>query len=69
MNQDTRYKLLDMLEYDELDVLKRMGYTWKDPYDIIFKFEDLTEKKKKVVTKRIINACIGCYSLYKYFIC
>jgi hypothetical protein len=26
---------------------------------IIFKFEDLTEKKKKVVTKRIIKACIG----------
>ncbi len=40
MNQDTHYKLLDMLEYDELDILKRMGYTWNDPYDIIYKFED-----------------------------
>ena len=44
MNQDTRYKLLDMLEYDELDVLKRMGYTWKDPYDIIIKIEDALSK-------------------------
>ena len=44
MNRDTRYKLQDMLEFSELDVLREMGYHWKDPYDIIFKFEDQIAK-------------------------
>jgi dTDP-4-amino-4,6-dideoxygalactose transaminase len=39
MNQDIHYRLQDMLEFNELDVLKEYGYTWTDPYDIIFLFE------------------------------
>ena len=40
MNPDTHYKLQAMLEYNEIDVLKDLGYTWNNLYDIIFEFED-----------------------------
>lgn len=40
MNRDTLYRLQDMLEFSELDLLKEYGYTWTDPYDIIFQFEE-----------------------------
>lgn len=39
MSRDTHYRLQDMLEFSELDVLKEYGITWNDPYDIIFLFE------------------------------
>ena len=40
MNHDTHYKLLDMLEYNEIDILREYGYTWTELYDIIFLFEE-----------------------------
>lgn len=40
MNPDTHYKLQAILEYNEIDLLKELGYSWNNLYDIIFKFEE-----------------------------
>ena len=39
MNPDTHYKLQAILEYNEIDLLKELGYSWTNLYEIIFKFE------------------------------
>lgn len=40
MNPDTHYKLQAILEYNEIDLLKELGYSWTNLYEIIFKFEE-----------------------------
>lgn len=39
MNQDTHYKLQDIINQDILELLKEYGVGWNNPYDIIFEFE------------------------------
>jgi dTDP-4-amino-4,6-dideoxygalactose transaminase len=39
MNQDTRYKLQDIINLDILELLKDYGVGWNNPYDIIYEFE------------------------------
>ena len=39
MNQDTHYKLQDIINQDVLELLKDYGVGWNDPYDVIFEFE------------------------------
>jgi dTDP-4-amino-4,6-dideoxygalactose transaminase len=39
MNQDTHYKLQDIINQDILELLKDYGVGWNSPYDIIAEFE------------------------------
>ena len=39
MNQDTPYKLQDIINLDILEMLKDYGVGWNDPYDVIREFE------------------------------
>ena len=42
MNQDTPYKLQDIINLDILEMLKDYGVGWNDPYDVIREFEKLS---------------------------
>ena len=39
MNQDTHYKLQDIIKLDTLELLREYGVSWNSPYDIILEFE------------------------------
>jgi dTDP-4-amino-4,6-dideoxygalactose transaminase len=69
MNQDTPYKLQDIINLDILEMLKDYGVGWNDPYDVIREFEkrlaDYTGAPYVVTTDCCTHAIELCIRWYK----
>ena len=69
MNQDTHYKLQDIINQDILELLKEYGVGWNVPYDVIFEFEkrlaEYTGAPYVVTTDCCTHALELCIRWYK----